>query len=185
MQKLACCMIMAAAPLSALRRATTQEEDFAAAVLARADTNSDGKGSYAELASVVSKIGDVDQNAATSFLEQTFRDVDADADGLLNVNEVANLVSAFRDQLAEGSTDEPEADPDDTLDSVAEEVEDEIAEGQEPGEIIEDLAKSLHVEPEVQEVEELLEKEAESLGAKPEEVEMATERVIEAAEQAD
>eukprot|EP00928_Gymnodinium_smaydae_P026226 TRINITY_DN2065_c0_g1_i4.p2 TRINITY_DN2065_c0_g1~~TRINITY_DN2065_c0_g1_i4.p2 ORF type:complete len:182 (+),score=65.26 TRINITY_DN2065_c0_g1_i4:99-644(+) len=163
MQRLACCLILAAAPLSALRRATTQEKDFAAEVLALADTNSDGKGSYAELASVASKIGDVDQDAAKSFLEQKFRDVDADADGLLSVDEVANLVSAFRDQLAEGGADEPDAEADNDIGSVAKEVEDEIEEGREPAEILEDLAKGLGADP-----EEVLDEAAEALGVKPE-----------------
>eukprot|EP00928_Gymnodinium_smaydae_P006977 TRINITY_DN12493_c0_g1_i1.p1 TRINITY_DN12493_c0_g1~~TRINITY_DN12493_c0_g1_i1.p1 ORF type:complete len:207 (+),score=59.08 TRINITY_DN12493_c0_g1_i1:76-621(+) len=163
MQKLAFGLILAAAPLSAVRRATTQERDFAAEVLANADMNSDGKGSYAELSSVVSKLGDVDQNAAMSFLEQQYSDVDEDADGLLNVDEVAKLVSAFRDQLAE---DGPAADPTETLmENVLHEVEDEIMEGRDPKDILMDDAKMLHVQPGA-----LLEGAAKILGAPTEEV---------------
>eukprot|EP00928_Gymnodinium_smaydae_P000884 TRINITY_DN10324_c0_g1_i3.p1 TRINITY_DN10324_c0_g1~~TRINITY_DN10324_c0_g1_i3.p1 ORF type:complete len:206 (+),score=58.91 TRINITY_DN10324_c0_g1_i3:75-620(+) len=174
MQRLACCVILAAAPLSALRRATQREVDFAAEALARADANSDGKGSYAELSSVASQLGDVDQGAAISFLEQTFRDADADADGLLNVGEVANLVSAFRDQLAGGSTDGQDADLAGDMASVAQEVQDELAQGRAPEEILKDVAKSLDANP-----EEMLDNAANVLGLKPEELEDKLEKEVE------
>eukprot|EP00928_Gymnodinium_smaydae_P046119 TRINITY_DN3071_c0_g1_i1.p1 TRINITY_DN3071_c0_g1~~TRINITY_DN3071_c0_g1_i1.p1 ORF type:complete len:323 (+),score=93.09 TRINITY_DN3071_c0_g1_i1:89-1057(+) len=125
MQKLLVLTAFSATLFSALRRKSTEREDFASEQLKKADTDSDGQASYSNL---------------MSSSERNFHNADANSDGLMSQSELTSVVAASRDELTDPEQDHKEED---ALNEVVTKDESKIHPDLDPKQILHKVAESL------------------------------------------